>query len=299
MAYKKYLTLILAVLLAFSLCACGDNAEQTSLHPTIAEPGSDAAADLSLPESVKVEAGAQDVCVYELVIDRERAKAQVESCFGIVLDEATKTPTELGDMYNTDEYTVQIDNESGYWTYSLLNKTPTKAGASLSDDAALGIAKKFIEENKLWPEEITNIKVVDQYGLNEALEYGVDTKTVYFYPQIGGKTVLGVYRISIDIDLTGKITSVFYLVNPIGEATQASLKSRADIAADVEARNYSASFSQDLTDAKINDCKLCYYADGVENGGKTYLYPVYVLMGEGKAADGSTETFDLIIDAQK
>lgn len=300
MNHRKLIALILAILTVFSLCACGNTTTQTALHPNIAKPGSDASADLSLPDSITVEAPAEEAFIYSLVMpDKKTAKAQAERCLGIDLDEAEEDETETSDYYTTDKYDFMYDKETGYWVYSNLQKAPPAAGASMSDEEALEIAKAVVEKGKLWPEEISNVKVVDQYGLNEDMEYGVDTKSVYFYPQINGKTVLGMFRISIDIGLNGEIDSVFYEVNPLGEAIPVSLKDRADIAADVAAGNYSASFSMNMAEAKINSCKYGYYADGVEHDGKTYLYPVYILIGEGTTAAGDPETFDLIIDAQK
>ena len=42
-----------------------------------------------------------------------------------------------------------------------------------------------------------------------------------------------------------------------------------------------------------------YYADSVKHDGKTYLFPVYVMNGEGTNTGGEKETFDIIIDALK
>lgn len=67
----------------------------------------------------------------------------------------------------------------------------------------------------------------------------------------------------------------------------------------MQSANFSASFSGDLTNSKIADCKLGYYADGVKHNGKTYLFPVYVMTGEGTNANGEIEAFDIIIDALK
>ena len=67
----------------------------------------------------------------------------------------------------------------------------------------------------------------------------------------------------------------------------------------MQAENYSASFTSDLTNAKITDCTLCYYADSVKHDGKTYLFPVYVMNGEGTNTGGEKETFEIIIDALK
>ena len=77
------------------------------------------------------------------------------------------------------------------------------------------------------------------------------------------------------------------------------MKSSSELSSDLQSKNYSANFSGDLTDAKITDCKLGYYADGVSHNGKTYLFPVYIMTSEGTNAAGEKETFDIIIDAQK
>lgn len=107
------------------------------------------------------------------------------------------------------------------------------------------------------------------------------------------------YRISIDLSLDGDIQSIYYLATPVGEAKNVAVKSRNELSSDVRSANYSASFSENLTAAKLNDCELGYYADGVAHNGKTYLFPVYVMTGEGTNAAGEKETFDIIIDAQK
>lgn len=114
-----------------------------------------------------------------------------------------------------------------------------------------------------------------------------------------GKSVSGRYRININVSLDGSINSVYYLASPTSSSASVSVKSSSELSSDLQSKNYSASFSGDLTDAKITDCKLGYYADGVEHNGKTYLFPVYIMTGEGTNAAGEKETFDIIIDAQK
>ena len=99
--------------------------------------------------------------------------------------------------------------------------------------------------------------------------------------------------------MDGSINSVYYLASPTSSSASVSVKSSSELSSDLQSKNYSASFSGDLTDAKITDCKLGYYADGVSHNGKTYLFPVYIMTGEGTNAAGEKETFDIIIDAQK
>lgn len=42
MKYNRLMSLLLAALMLFSLCACGNDATLTAVHPDIAQPGTDA-----------------------------------------------------------------------------------------------------------------------------------------------------------------------------------------------------------------------------------------------------------------
>lgn len=295
---KKLRTLLLAVFMCLSLGACGDNAQHASVHPNIAQPSIDAHADLSLPENIQMESVGETTKLYELKVDETAAISQIERCLGVDLSTAEKTTYELGTIYTVANYQAEIDYD-GCWFYEMIDYPPFRAGLSMSDNEAIEIAKSFVEENELWPGGVDNIQVTDQTGMLADGTEGLKMKTVYLYPNVDGKTVLGVYRISIDVNLEGEILSVYCLANPTGESTEVALKSRAEVAADVQNENYSASFASDLTNAKITACELGYYADGVDHNGKTYLFPVYIMTGEGTNINGEKETFDIIIDALK
>lgn len=294
MKRSKLMALMLAVLLLAALCACGDG----GARPDLAQLGG-AGAELTLPDDVSVDSAGTTAPLYELKMDKETSVSQIERCLGIDLSKAEEKTNTLGNEYIIDGYRIDIESERGYWSYSMLNKPPTGAALSMTDDEALAIAKKFVEDNELWPEGTDNIRVADQTGLLDDGTDGVYEKSVFFYPQVDGKNVLGVYRIAIDISLDGTIVSVYYLINPVGESTTVELKNRDDIASDIQSGNYSASPYIDMDDAKITGCRLGYYADGIQHNGKTYLFPVYILTGEGTDMEGNTDTFDIIIDAQK
>ena len=66
----------------------------------------------------------------------------------------------------------------------------------------------------MWPYGMENFQVADQFGLDENGTYALSFKTVYLYPRVDGKTVLGIYRISIDLSLDGEIQSIYYLATP-------------------------------------------------------------------------------------
>ena len=288
MKHNKFIALLLAVLMLAALCACGNDATLTAVHPDIAQPGADAQAELSLPADLSIESAGKTATIYELTNDQDSAVKQIESCFDFDLSAAEKTSDSLSDYYTI-----------GYWSVIKLNPDPVKSGASMTDEKALEIANALFDKGGLWAEKIDNVKIVDQYDLNEDGVYGVSEKSVFYYPQVDGQSVSGRYRININVSLDGTINSVYYLVSPISSSASVNLKSSSEISSDVKSANYSASFSGDLTDAKITDCTLKYYADGVAHNGKTYLFPVYVMTGEGTNAAGEKETFDIIIDAQK
>ncbi len=299
MKHNKFIALLLAALMLCALCACGNGSTLTAVHPDIAQPGADAQAELSLPSDLSIEAAGETAALYELDNDQSIAEKQIAACFDFDLSAAEKTSDSLSDYYTIDGYRADIEKGIGYWSVIKLNPDPVKSGASMTDEKALEIANALFDKGGLWAEKIDNVKIVDQYDLNEDGVYGVSEKSVFYYPQIDGKSVSGRYRININVSLDGSINSVYYLVSPISSSASVNLKSSSEISSDVKSANYSASFSGDLTDAKITDCTLKYYADGVAHNGKTYLFPVYIMTGEGTNAAGEKETFDIIIDAQK
>lgn len=298
MKFNGFIASLLALLLLIVLGACGNNNTLTSVHPNIAQSGASASVKLSLPSDMKIDSANKTAKLYELTIDEAESISQIERCLDVDLSTVEKTTYELGTIYTVGNYQIEIDND-GYWFYEMIDYPPFRAGLSMSDDEAIEIAKSFVEENGLWPGGVDNIQVADQTGMLDNGTDGLKMKTVYLYPSVDGKTVLGIYRISIDVNLEGKILSVYCLANPTSVSSEVALKSRAQVAADVESKNYSASFTSDLTNAKITDCTLCYYADSVKHDGKTYLFPVYVMNGEGTNTGGEKETFEIIIDALK
>lgn len=299
MKHSKFIALLLAALMLCALCACGNGSTLTAVHPDIAQPGADAQAELSLPSDLSIEAAGETAALYELDNDQSIAEKQIAACFDFDLSAAEKTSDSLSDYYTIDGYRADIEKGIGYWSVIKLNPDPVKSGASMTDEKALEIANALFDKGGLWAEKIDNVKIVDQYDLNEDGVYGVSEKSVFYYPQVDGQSVSGRYRININVSLDGTINSVYYLVSPISSSASVNLKSSSEISSDVKSANYSASFSGDLTDAKITDCTLKYYADGVAHNGKTYLFPVYIMTGEGTNAAGEKETFDIIIDAQK
>lgn len=291
---RKFTALILALCISTVLFGCG----QQKLRPEIAKPGAALFTDVKIPDSLKTEPPESAKYVYELGVDIEKSKEQIERCLGTELGEPEDDGFDEYICYEVNDWTVNIMKENGYWTMSFIGEKEGKA-EDISDEKAARIAADYLREHGLMDEDITKC---DAIGLSEGLKqdgsYGVLFKTAYFYPQVEGLNVLGIFRIGVTVNTDGEITSVYYLTSPVVDKIRVEISSRAALERAVATRDYSASFSQELTDVKVTEGNYRLYADGVAVDGKTYLYPVYVLIGEGVTADGSTEKFDVIIDAQ-
>lgn len=291
---------VLVLMIAGAFIAKSFISDSGGPHPQFNGSGGESVFDgLYLPDNVEVESAGKTAKLYELDSSTERAKQQVERCLGIKLSDDEKQIWEdIGDHYTVGNYFVDIYSD-GTWMFSLINKPATSSKLSMSDEEAIDIAVRFVEENGLWPDVSEYAQAVDQTGLLDDGEQGVYMKSVYIYPDIDDRTVLGIYRICVDISLDGEILSVFCLANPTGASTEVELKSRVDIAADILLKNYVGDLCEIESNAEIVSCELIYYVDGYEHGGKSYAFPVYCLTVDGKDSSGETVRTSLLIDAQK
>ena len=73
MKHNKFTALLLAALMLCALCACGNGSTLTAVHPDIAQPGTDAQAELSLPSDLSIEAAGETAALYELDNDQSIA----------------------------------------------------------------------------------------------------------------------------------------------------------------------------------------------------------------------------------
>lgn len=100
----------------------------------------------------------------------------------------------------------------------------------------------------------------------------------------------------VTLDPDGELISLDKRATEVSRKVTTSLKSRLAVQEALEAKEYSAGFKSALENARITECEVAYYADAEPKSGKTYLYPVYVMTGEGRNPDGEIETFDLMMD---
>ena len=291
---KKITVLICTLCIMMSLFGCG----QDKLRPDIAKTGMEILVPLTIPGSLKTDAPDSAKYVYELGVDIEQSKEQIERCLGTELGEPENDGCDEYISYIINDWNVNIIVENGYWTMRCFGETEGEA-EDISDENAARIAADYLREHGLLDESITSC---DAIGLSEGLRsdgsYGVLSKTAYFYPQVEGLNVLGIFRIGAEVNTDGEVISIYYLTSPVVDKIPVETSSRAALEWAVAVNDYSGSYSQKLSDVKVTEGNYRLYADGVAVDGKTYLYPVYVLIGEGTTPDGKTETFDVIIDAQ-
>ena len=291
---KKITVLICTLCIMMSLFGCG----QDKLRPDIAKTGMEILVPLTIPGSLKTDAPDSAKYVYELGVDIEQSKEQIERCLGTELGEPENDGFDEYISYIINDWNVNIIVENGYWTMRCFGETEGEA-EDISDENAARIAADYLREHGLLDESITSC---DAIGLSEGLRsdgsYGVLSKTAYFYPQVEGLNVLGIFRIGAEVNTDGEVISIYYLTSPVVDKIPVETSSRAALEWAVAVNDYSGSYSQKLSDVKVTEGNYRLYADGVAVDGKTYLYPVYVLIGEGTTPDGKTETFDVIIDAQ-
>ena len=295
MKKNNLLSAVCLVGMLAALCACARKESAAVGHPQIAQSGTVTETELVLPEGVPVET-ASTVKAYRLKVDLEEAKEEIERTFGITLSDPN-----LQGEYVGEDYTVTIDSDTGYWTYEKKETYSAlePSDSPISDAQAQTIATQLVEDHSLWSGEVYNTVVTDitEGGWND--EERLLGKSVYIYPSVDGKPILGIFRMIVSMNSDGEIFSVYKLATDIGEGISVEVKSRSVLEEDFTEKNYSDSCSESLRSPTIEEGTLEYYADAKQVDGVTYLYPVYVFTGEGKTSDGEQETFDVILDAQK
>jgi hypothetical protein len=284
--------------------------------PDIALPGSGTEALLSLPESVGLPEESS-AYIYKQIINRDAMLDGASRVAGVDFHSADSLDVDAVDgsgqtlsSFQANDGSVTIENEIGHWTFShtMTEHEEEEDFAFMinsdiiytfpDDEALKSMAIEYVSANNIYSGEYSNIVISDTTtGMGETER--VHRKSIYLFPSVNDYNVFGVFRIVIEVDHKGQIHSVYKLANNVEEYTSVVLKSRNDIAADLNEGNYSAGISSDLHDVEITSCHLAYYADTVvdKTTGDTYVYPVYVLLGNGKTDENATETFDVIIDA--
>ena len=131
-------------------------------------------------------------------------------------------------------------------------------------------------------------------------ETNVSSKTVDVTPEVNGRMVYGKYHISVSFDRDGNVTALTQLYAPLkeGGTKTVRLADAKTVQAQLDAHVFSANIAQQLTGCTITGFEQAYYMNaGFNTEGDYSLYPIYVLRGQGTAADGSVQAFEVLVPA--
>ncbi len=282
MTRRKRLCLLPAVLtLLLVLTACGTQSKlmlaTTGMEPTL---------DLTLPGTITLPDGEKDA-VYQT--DAEKTSAMALAAALLDMD-ADTMQTQLAGRLSYDAQTgcIQFYTPTEELTRGDLSEFPT--------DAQL---EQTVRERlkKGAPELAGTSRIVFS---SATYETNVSSKTVDVTPEVNGRMVYGQYHISVSFDRDGNVTALTQQYAPLrdGGTKTVRLADAKTVQARLDAHDFSANIAQELSDCTITGVEQAYYMNaGFHAEGDYALYPIYVLRGQGTAADGSAQGFEVLVSA--
>ncbi len=280
MTQRKRLCLLLAVLtLLLALTACGTQSKlmlaTTGMEPTL---------DLTLPDTITLPDKGRDT-VYKSYVDKAYSMALAAALLD--MDELQSQPAGR----------LSYDAQTGYIQYYTPTEELTRGDLSeFPTDAQL---EQTVRERlkKFEPELADTSRIVFS---SATYETNVSSKTVDVTPEVNGRMVYGQYHISISFDRDGNVTALTQQYAPLkeGGTKTVRLADAKTVQARLDAHEFSANIAQELTDCTITGFEQAYYMNAGFNAEGDYaLYPIYVLRGQGMAADGSVQGFEVLVSA--
>ena len=282
MTRRKRLCLLLAVLtLLLALSACGAQSKlvlaTTGMEPTL---------DLTLPDTITLPDKGRDT-VYKCYVDKAYSMALAAALLDM---DADTMQTQLAGR-------LSYDAQTGYIQYY----TPTEElmPGDLSEFPTDAQLEQTVRERlkKGAPELADTSRIVFS---SATYETNVSSKTVDVTPEVNGRMVYGKYHISVSFDRDGNVTALTQLYAPLkeGGTKTVRLADAKTVQARLDAHVFSANIAQQLTGCTITGVEQAYYMNAGFNAEGDYaLYPFYVLRGQGTAADGGVQDFEVLVYA--
>lgn len=286
MTRRKRLCLLLAVLtLLLALSACGVRSK-----PVLATTGMEPTLNLTLPDTITLPDKGRDT-VYKCYVDKAYSMALAAALLDM---DADTMQTQLAGR-------LSYDAQTGYIQYY----TPTEelTPGDLSEFPTDAQLEQIVRERlkKGAPELADTSRIVFSSATYSATyETNVSSKTVDVTPEINGRMVYGKYHISVSFDKDGNVTALTQQYAPLkeGGTKTVRLADAKTVQARLDAHEFSANIAQQLTDCTITGFEQAYYMNAGFNAEGDYaLYPFYVLHGQGTAADGSVQAFEVLVYA--
>lgn len=287
MTRRKRLCLLLAVLtLLLALSACGAQSKlvlaTTGMEPTLY---------LTLPDTITLPDKGRDT-VYKSYVDKAYSMALAAALLDM---DADTMQTQLAGR-------LSYDAQTGYIQYY----TPTEelTPGDLSEFPTDAQLEQTVRERlkKGAPELADTSRIVFSSTTYSSTTYetNVSSKTVDVTPEVNGRMVYGKYHISVSFDKDGNVTALTQQYAPLkeGGTKTVRLADAKTVQAQLDAHVFSANIAQQLTDCTITGVEQAYYMNAGFNAEGDYaLYPIYVLRGQGTAADGSVQNFEVLVSA--
>jgi hypothetical protein len=287
MTRRKRLCLLLAVLtLLLALSACGAQSKlvlaTTGMEPTL---------DLTLPDTITLPDKGRDT-VYKSYVDKAYSMALAAALLDM---DADTMQTQLAGR-------LSYDAQTGFIQYY----TPTEElmPGDLSEFPTDAQLEQTVRErlNKFEPELADTSRIVFSSTTYSSTTYetNVSSKTVDVTPEVNGRMVYGKYHISVSFDRDGNVTALTQQYAPLkeGGTKTVRLADAKTVQAQLDAHVFSANIAQQLTGCTITGFEQAYYMNaGFNTEGDYSLYPIYVLRGQGTAADGSVQAFEVLVSA--
>ena len=282
MTRRKRLCLLPVVLtLLLALSACG--AQSRLVLPTT---GMEPTLDLTLPDTITLPNGEKDA-IYQT--NAEKASAMALAAALLDMD-ADTMQTQLAGR-------LSYDAQTGYIQYYTPTEELTRGDLSeFPTDAQL--EQTVRERLRKGASELADTSRI--VFSSATYETNVSSKTVDVTPEVNGRMVYGQYHISVSFDRDGNVTALTQQYAPLkeGGAKTVRLADAGTVQARLDAHEFSANIAQELTDCTITGFEQAYYRnDGAHAEGDYALYPIYVLRGQGTAADGSVQGFEVLVSA--
>ena len=287
MTRRKRLCLLLAVLmLLLALSACG-----TQSKLVLATTGMEPTLNLTLPDTITLPDKGRDT-VYKGYVDKAYSMALAAALLDM---DADTMQTQLAGR-------LSYDAQTGYIQYY----TPTEelTPGDLSEFPTDAQLEQTVRERlqKFEPELADTSRIVFSSTTYSSATYetNVSSKTVDVTPEVNGRMVYGKYHISVSFDKDGNVTALTQQYAPLkeGGTKTVRLADAKAVQARLDAHEFSANIAQELTDCTITGFEQAYYMNAGFNAEGDYaLYPIYVLRGQGTAADGSVQGFEVLVPA--
>lgn len=282
MTRRKRFCLLPAVLtLLLVLSACGARSRlmlaTTGMEPTL---------ELTLPDTITLPDKGRDT-VYRSYVDKAYSMALAAALLDMDADTMQTQPAGR----------LSYDAQTGYIQYYTPVEELTPGGLSeFPTDAQL---EQTVRERlqKFEPELADTSRIVFS---SVTYETNASSKTVDVTPEVNGRMVYGKYHISVSFDRDGNVTALTQQYAPLrmGGTKTVRLADARTVQARLDAHDFSANIAQALTDCMITGLEQAYYCNtGFNAEGDYALYPVYVLRGQGTAADGSVQDFEVLVSA--